>query len=426
MALYPGGDALSTSPREDREAQSAGPDSLFVVAKPAQFSWCQIIPVTAPDALYTQRGRFSFTTTTTAEIDALTALAVDLGAAWFNLPSPRLGALAFAVERGDEQAVERLRQQLLGRDADDALLTSSAELLALPHRHNARLEFDGTDSPIPQVALQTACRKVAILVELLAASPRLGLIAGSNALNVWAALRRHFVPFCSGRRSLHLVARGASAVGTGFSWGLRAWAQRVNAVAATRYGQQGPLIDPAPYGNVRAPWRALYATHPRTGLWVNRVEWELIEHAAVDAIVDACRRPAVDNWAVACLAAMGFTRPPDPDLDLFYRTLQHFGDLAARNERWQPANRLRPMRTERRRSEVDFLAALQDLGIRSTRRPIYYDGQPRTIWVLSSCPGCRTTENAKAFVKANGWLRCFRGSCDYSEDGAPALGMNAG
>ena len=228
------------------------------------------------------------------------------------------------------------------------------------------------------------------------------------------------MPYFSGNRSLHLLPLGASDVGTRFSEGMAGLCDRINAVAGKEIGIEESLVDAQPHTRIRSPWRALHTIHPKTGLWAIRLPWEMVWAAQGREIVEAARRPDVRDWAAETIKAMGFDRPPNPDLSIFYSTLQHFGQLAARGDRWWEANQLKPIGGMLRSFDIDFDAALADLRITTKVKETHCAGKRFTVSLLSRCPGC--DESDKAWIGSGGWLNCFRASCEYAEPGVPARG----
>ncbi len=328
--------------------------------------------------------------------------------------SPRIGAQAFVVPA----LPEVLRSMALQRmEDDDGFVADSCELLRHPHRYSPRFEIDGTGLT-PELAVADACRKFILVLRTIVRHRKLNLIHAPSFDRAREFYEKHFTPFFTGNRSLHVIAKSASAPGTFCSEGLAAFAERVNAVAEYEVPDVGKLLDPQPYLNVRSPWRAPFCPHVKTGLWMNPVPWPVVWNADGLGILRSCLAPAVRLWAPAAIEALGFARPPNPELAPFYDALRHLGETAGHVDEWHTEARL-PRTSSSIAREIDFEAALVDLKIRARRKRRSHG----ILYVLSACPLCEGG-GGKAAVGSKGWLRCFRSSCEASDPGLPAGGKD--
>lgn len=177
--------------------------------------------------------------------------------------SPRVGAHAFVAENAARY--RRLWTIALARNMDGGFSFGNDELLLWPHSYSARFEIDGVGLA-PALALTEACRRFSGVLDNCSSQPRLKLLPALAVPDLRRFLEENFRAFAAGNRSLHVIARGASKPGTGFSEGMTGFTERVNTLAERARPGVGTLLDPQPYCSVRSPWRAPFGPHVATGL----------------------------------------------------------------------------------------------------------------------------------------------------------------
>ncbi|NOZ22564.1 MAG: hypothetical protein GXP25_15895 [Planctomycetes bacterium] len=315
-----------------------------------------------------------------------------------------LGANLFPIS-GDEKHA-RHQEEILPE-------LSSSTLTGVPHYCLFRFECDGPNDVPREEAIRIACVNMTRALEILSDLP-------DSPIPKLESPENSFVFFCTGGRSTYAFALHVSPEArTDWDKGAKSMCEEIN----RRAGEK--LIDTAPYGRVKSPWRMPYSQHTSGG-YFNPIKYEWVAKGNVAAIMDRCSEPWTETPVADAIGMMDIQGTRRKSWRV-YDSLQAWAERAEIVAAAHAVNKPPPLP---RSSDYDekWMRIADEQGWLTHReeRPVRTASgthERKPLWKLSVCPFCHNTGHA--WLTHTGRLKCYGGSCASDPDeGLPPYGKD--
>ena len=269
------------------------------------------------------------------------------------------------------------------------------------YRYSLRFEFDG-EGQTPKECIENACSNAKEMVNLLP------FVLDEIDLTV-EAFTKHFTPYCTGNRSIHVIANQTTGYTVDF--------ERAALHFAKKLQDFGIAIDSQIYDNhLNIPLRSPYSYHDRARTYMRPVPWDMLFAGDVAEILAICKRERyqtkyTSKFCDLILDSLGYSRPPlttclrgthrQDGITPLYASIANDYKLEAIKHKAEEAAKLPSMREW---PDVDWAEALERAS------GIEVSGMNAKVIRLRECPLCGRRGHAAVGIKS-GRLFCFSPSC---------------